>query len=103
VAWLLLLILDSCIHHLPLSAPLFLRLVSECQPYPPGASKGDGKKKTLYDFALDIKAVHPRKVLLIRVGEFYEALVRLSCHSRVSEWLCTGHMDHAGCHQVNVF
>ena len=43
-----------------------------------GASKGDGTKKgghkTLYGFALDVKRLHPRKVVLIRVGEFYEAL-----------------------------
>ena len=35
-----------------------------------GASAGKG---TVYDFALGVRAVHPSKVLLIRVGDFYEA------------------------------
>ena len=43
------------------------------------SSRGDaprrgGRDESLYDYALDVKRAHPRKVALIRVGEFYEAL-----------------------------
>ena len=33
-----------------------------------------GGRKTVYDYAVGVKALHPHKVLLIRVGEFYEAI-----------------------------
>ena len=73
-----------------------------------GASKGTGKaggRKTLYDYALEVKAQHPRKVLLIRVGEFYEALgydaVMLVMHAGLNPMGLTG-VPRAGCPLVKV-
>ena len=73
-----------------------------------GASKGSGKsggRKTLYDYALEVKAQHPRKVLLIRVGEFYEAIgydaVMLVMHAGLNPMGLTG-VPRAGCPLVKV-
>ena len=69
-----------------------------------GASTNAGKRggrKTLYDYALDVKAAHPRKVLLIRVGEFYEALgydaVMLVMHAGLNPMGGVGAVPRAGC------
>ena len=74
-----------------------------------GASTNAGKRggrKTLYDYALDVKAAHPRKVLLIRVGEFYEALgydaVMLVMHAGLNPMGGAGAVPRAGCPLLKV-
>ena len=75
-----------------------------------GASTNAGKRggrKTLYDYALDVKAAaHPRKVLLIRVGEFYEALgydaVMLVMHAGLNPMGGVGAVPRAGCPLLKV-
>ena len=63
------------------------------------------RRLTLYDYALDVKRAHPRKVLLIRVGEFYEALgfdaVLLVMHAGLNPMGATG-VPRAGCPLVKV-
>ena len=87
----------------PLGVDLTLRGAS--------SSRSDGRKKsgrrraTVYDYALDVKRKHPKKVLLIRVGEFYEALgfdaVLLVMHAGLNP-MGTAGVPRAGCPLVKV-
>ena len=73
-----------------------------------GKRKGDGKaggRKTLYDIALEVKAVHPYKVCIMKVGEFYEALgfdaVMLVMHAGLNP-MGTHNLPRAGCPLIKV-
>jgi hypothetical protein len=78
---------------------------TETEKGPPLKKKTTTKRKTLYDYALDVKRQHPKKVLLIRVGEFYEAIgfdaVILVMHAGLNPMGTTG-VPKAGCPLVNV-
>jgi hypothetical protein len=62
-------------------------------------------RTTLYDYAKGVKATHPRKVLLVRVGEFYEAIgydaVMLVMHAGLNPMGVSG-VPRAGCPIVKV-
>ena len=51
----------------PLGVDLTLRGASS-------RGKSTARRMTLYDYAVTVKARHPRKISLIRVGDFYECL-----------------------------
>ena len=88
-------------HADPLGVDLTLRGASSNA----AAGKRPGGRKTLYDYALSVKRSHPRKVLLIRVGEFYEALgydaVVLVMHAGLNPMGTTG-VPRAGCPLMKV-
>jgi hypothetical protein len=65
------------------------------------SSRGPGAKRpTLYDYALSVKKLHPRKISLIRVGEFYECIgydaVMLVMHAGLNPMGMSG-VPKAGC------
>ena len=66
---------------------------------------GAGKRMTLYDYARTVKAAHPRKISLIRVGEFYECLgydaVMLVMHAGLNPMGISG-VPKAGCPVVKI-
>ena len=93
----------------PLGVDLTLRGASSSAKRD-GVSKSTPKstskrRLTLYDYALEVKQTHPKKVLLIRVGEFYEALgfdaVLLVMHAGLNPMGTTG-VPRAGCPLVKV-
>ena len=69
------------------------------------STKKKSTRKTLYDYALDVKRSHPKKIALIRVGEFYEALgfdaVLLVMHAGLNPMGTTG-VPKAGCPLIKV-
>ena len=66
---------------------------------------GAGKRMTLYDYARTVKAAHPRKISLIRVGDFYECLgydaVMLVMHAGLNPMGISG-VPKAGCPVVKI-
>ena len=76
------------------------------RPRPPRRSTNAANAVAPYDYALDVKAAHPRKVLLIRVGEFYEALgydaVMLVMHAGLNPMGGAGAVPRAGCPLLKV-
>jgi hypothetical protein len=87
----------------PLGVDLALRGASSSRSDAP--RRGGKRRATLYDYALDVKRAHPRKVTLIRVGEFYEALgfdaVLLVMHAGLNP-MGTAGVPRAGCPLVKV-
>ena len=87
----------------PLGVDLALRGASSSRGDAP--RRGGKRRATLYDYALDVKRAHPRKVTLIRVGEFYEALgfdaVLLVMHAGLNP-MGTAGVPRAGCPLVKV-
>lgn len=70
------------------------------------SSRGPGAKRpTLYDYALSVKKLHPRKISLIRVGEFYECIgydaVMLVMHAGLNPMGMSG-VPKAGCPLVKI-
>lgn len=67
--------------------------------------EGSTKRLTLYDYALLVKRAHPRKVSLIRVGEFYECLgydaVMLVMYAGLNPMGISG-VPKAGCPAVKI-
>ena len=88
----------------PLGVDLTLRGASSSN-LRDGPRKSGRRRATLYDYALDVKRTHPTKVLLIRVGEFYEALgydaVLLVMHAGLNP-MGTAGVPRAGCPLVKV-
>ncbi len=66
---------------------------------------GAGRRMTLYDYARTVKAAHPRKVSLIRVGDFYECLgydaVMLVMYAGLNPMGVSG-VPKAGCPVVKI-
>jgi hypothetical protein len=55
------------------SLPLGLRVGAAGTAIAPGGDSRRGTRPPLYSYSLATKQQHPTKVLLVRVGEFYEA------------------------------
>lgn len=69
------------------------------------SSSSTTRRLTLYDYALRVKRAHPRKVSLIRVGEFYECLgydaVMLVMYAGLNPMGISG-VPKAGCPAVKI-